>query len=63
MRLAGQTIYLIGSPQQLGEILFGQTGALKGGKKGKSGQYSTDVTAMLEDLCRTGRRRLPDKVS
>ena len=49
--LAGQT-FLIGSPQQLGEILFGKLGH-KGGKKGKSGQYSTDVT-VLEDLAGQG---------
>jgi DNA polymerase I len=49
--LAGQT-FLISSPSQLGEILFGKMG-LKGGKKGKSGQYSTDVT-VLEDLAGQG---------
>jgi len=40
--------FTIGSPKQLGEILFDQMG-LKGGKKGKSGQYSTDVS-VLEKL-------------
>ncbi len=49
--LAGQT-FLISSPAQLGEILFGKMGH-KGGKKGKSGQYSTDVT-VLEDLAGQG---------
>jgi DNA polymerase I len=49
--LAGQP-FTIGSPQQLGEILFGKMG-FKGGKKGKSGQYSTDVT-VLEDLAGQG---------
>jgi DNA polymerase-1 len=49
--LAGQP-FTIGSPQQLGEILFGRMG-FKGGKKGKSGQYSTDVT-VLEDLAGQG---------
>ncbi len=49
--LAGQA-FTIGSPQQLGEILFGKMG-YKGGKKGKSGQYSTDVT-VLEDLAGQG---------
>lgn len=44
--------FLISSPAQLGEILFGKMG-LKGGKKGKSGQYSTDVT-VLEDLAGQG---------
>jgi DNA polymerase I len=49
--LAGQP-FLIGSPQQLGNILFDKLGH-KGGKKGKSGQYSTDVT-VLEDLAGQG---------
>jgi DNA polymerase I len=49
--LAGQP-FLISSPAQLVEILFGKMG-LKGGKKGKSGQYSTDVT-VLEDLAGQG---------
>jgi DNA polymerase I len=49
--LAGQP-FTIGSPQQLGAILFDKMG-LKGGKKGKSGQYSTDVT-VLEDLAGQG---------
>jgi DNA polymerase-1 len=42
--LAGQP-FTLGSPKQLGEILFEKLG-LAGGKKGKSGQYSTDVTEM-----------------
>jgi DNA polymerase-1 len=41
---AGQP-FTIGSPQQLGQILFEKMG-LKGGKKGKSGAYSTDVTVL-----------------
>lgn len=45
--LAGNP-FTIGSPKQLGEILFDQMG-LKGGKKGKSGQYSTDQS-VLEKL-------------
>ncbi|WP_417613597.1 DNA polymerase I [Parasphingorhabdus sp.] len=49
--LAGEN-FSIGSPKQLGEILFGKLG-LKGGKKGKSGQYSTDVT-VLERLAGDG---------
>ncbi len=49
--LAGQP-FAIGSPQQLGTILFEKLGH-KGGKKGKSGQYSTDVT-VLEDLAGQG---------
>ena len=42
--LAG-TQFTIGSPKQLGDVLFEQLG-LKGGRKGKSGVYSTDVTEM-----------------
>lgn len=45
--LAGQP-FAIGSTQQLGAILFDKMG-YKGGKKGKSGAYSTDVT-VLEQL-------------
>jgi DNA polymerase-1 len=41
---AGQP-FAIGSTQQLGAILFDKMG-LKGGKKGKSGAYSTDVTVL-----------------
>ncbi|WP_184078914.1 DNA polymerase I [Sphingobium subterraneum] len=44
---AGQP-FSIGSPKQLGEILFDKLGH-KGGKKGKAGGYSTDVT-ILEKL-------------
>ncbi|HWT11227.1 MAG TPA: DNA polymerase I [Allosphingosinicella sp.] len=44
--------FTIGSPQQLGEVLFGQMG-LKGGRRGKSGTWSTDVTE-LERLSREG---------
>ena len=44
--------FTIGSPQQLGEVLYGRLG-LKGGRKGKSGQYSTDVTE-LERLASEG---------
>ncbi len=49
--LAGQP-FTIGSPQQLGAILFDKLG-YKGGKKGKSGSYSTDVT-VLEKLAAEG---------
>lgn len=49
--LAG-TSFSVGSPKQLGEVLFGKMG-LKGGKKGKSGDYSTDVT-VLEKLAEEG---------
>jgi DNA polymerase-1 len=44
--------FAIASPKQLGDVLFGQMG-LKGGKKGKSGQFSTDVT-VLEKLADDG---------
>ena len=44
--------FTIGSPKQLGEILFEQM-KLPGGRKGKSGVYSTDVTE-LERLARDG---------
>ncbi|NIJ08961.1 DNA polymerase-1 [Sphingomonas vulcanisoli] len=42
----------IGSPKQLGEVLFDRLG-LTGGRKGKSGVYSTDVTE-LERLAAEG---------
>jgi DNA polymerase I len=44
--------FTIGSPQQLGEVLYGRLG-LPGGRKGKSGQYSTDVNE-LERLAAEG---------
>jgi DNA polymerase I len=44
--------FTIGSPKQLGEILFDKMG-LKGGRKGKSGVWSTDVNE-LERLARDG---------
>ncbi len=50
-RLAGRA-FNVGSPKQLGEILFDEMG-LKGGKKGKTGAYSTDA-AVLEDLAAQG---------
>lgn len=49
--LAGQE-FAIGSPKQLGDILFDKLG-YKGGRKGKSGQYSTDV-GILEGLAAQG---------
>ena len=49
--LAG-TEFTIGSPKQLGDILFDKLG-YKGGRKGKSGQYSTDQ-AVLERLSGEG---------
>ncbi|WP_298189624.1 DNA polymerase I [Novosphingobium sp.] len=48
---AGQP-FTIGSPKQLGEILFDKLG-YKGGKKGKTGQYSTDQS-VLEGLAAQG---------
>jgi DNA polymerase-1 len=44
--------FTIGSPQQLGDILFNKMG-LEGGRKGKSGTWSTDVNE-LERLARGG---------
>ena len=49
--LAGEP-FTIGSPKQLGDILFDKLG-YKGGRKGKSGQYSTDQ-AILENLAAQG---------
>ena len=48
---AGMT-FAIGSPKQLGEVLFDKLG-YKGGKKGKTGQYSTDQS-VLEALAAQG---------
>ena len=50
-QLAGQP-FTIGSPKQLGEVLFDKLG-YKGGKKGKTGQYSTDQS-VLERLSGEG---------
>ena len=44
--------FTIGSPKQLGEVLFDRLG-YKGGKKGKTGQYSTDQS-VLEGLAAQG---------
>lgn len=49
--IAGQE-FTVGSPKQLGDILFDKLG-FKGGKKGKSGQYSTDHS-VLEKLAGEG---------
>ena len=46
-QLAGRA-FNVGSPKQLGEILFDEMG-LSGGRKGKTGAYSTDA-AVLEEL-------------
>ncbi|WP_095012115.1 DNA polymerase I [Tsuneonella mangrovi] len=50
-QLAGEE-FTVGSPKQLGDILFDKLG-YKGGKKGKSGQYSTDQS-VLEKLAGEG---------
>ena len=56
--MAGET-FNPGSPKQLGEILFGKLG-LPGGKKTKTGQWSTDVR-VLEELAAEGHE-LPRRV-
>lgn len=56
--MAGET-FNPGSPKQLGEILFGKLG-LPGGKKTKTGQWSTDVK-VLEDLAAEGHE-LPSRI-
>ena len=38
-------MFTIGSPKQLGDVLFDKMG-IKGGRKGKSGVYSTDVNEL-----------------
>ena len=53
------TEFTVGSPKQLGEVLFDKLG-YKGGKKGKSGQYSTDQS-VLERLSGDGAE-IADKV-
>ncbi len=55
--LAGQN-FNVGSPKQLGEILFDKL-ELPGGKKGKTGAYSTGVD-ILEDLAT--EHELPGRV-
>jgi DNA polymerase-1 len=55
--LAGQE-FSVGSPKQLGEILFDKL-ALPGGKKGKTGAYSTGAD-ILEDLAT--EHELPGRV-
>ena len=56
--LAGRA-FTIGSPKQLGEILFDEM-SLEGGKKGKSGAYATDAN-VLESLAAQGHN-LPSRV-
>lgn len=55
---AAGTEFNIGSPKQIGEILFDQMG-LQGGKKTKSGQWSTDVST-LEKLALSGEQIVID---
>ncbi|QQR68945.1 MAG: DNA polymerase I [Alphaproteobacteria bacterium] len=50
-KLAGHP-FNIGSPRQLGEVLFGEMG-LPGGQKGKSGAYTTDAD-VLEAMAAQG---------
>ncbi|MEM1273838.1 MAG: DNA polymerase I [Pseudomonadota bacterium] len=56
--LAGEN-FNVGSPKQLGEILFEKMG-LEGGKKGKTGAYATGAD-VLEDLAAQGHD-LPARV-
>ena len=51
--LAGRP-FNVGSPKQLGELLFDEM-KLPGGVKGKTGAYGTDVD-VLEDLADRARR-------
>ncbi|MHA6644849.1 DNA polymerase I [Mesorhizobium sp. A623] len=57
-QLAGET-FTIGSPKQLGDILFGRMG-LPGGSKTKTGQWST-TAQVLEELAAEGHE-LPRKI-
>jgi DNA polymerase-1 len=57
-QLAGET-FTIGSPKQLGDILFGRMG-LPGGSKTKTGQWST-TAQVLEELAAEGYE-LPRKI-
>ncbi|WP_417687244.1 DNA polymerase I [Roseibium sp.] len=56
--LAGEN-FNIGSPKQLGDILFGKMG-LPGGKKTKTGAWSTSAS-VLEDLAAEGHE-LPSRI-
>ncbi len=51
LALAGHE-FNVGSPKQLGEVLFDEMG-LEGGKKGKTGAYATGAD-ILEDLAASG---------
>ena len=56
-QMAGRS-FNVGSPKQLGEVLFDEL-ALPGGKKGKTGAYATGVD-VLEDLA--AEHELPGRV-
>jgi DNA polymerase-1 len=58
-QIAGER-FNIGSPKQLGDILFGKMGLDSGGGKTKTGQWSTSVQ-VLEDLAAAGHE-LPRKI-
>ena len=58
-KLAGRP-FTIGSPKQLGEVLFDEMGLDGGGRKGKSGAYSTGAD-VLEGLAAQGHD-LPARV-
>jgi len=58
-QLAGER-FNIGSPKQLGDILFGKMGFDSGGGKTKTGQWSTSAQ-VLEDLAAAGHE-LPRKI-
>lgn len=57
--LAGNE-FNVGSPKQLGEVLFDQL-KLPGGKRGKTGAYSTGAD-VLEELATTSGHPLPQKI-
>jgi DNA polymerase-1 len=56
--LAGETVN-VGSPKQIGDILFGKLG-LEGGTKTKTGQWATGAR-LLEELAEQGHK-LPQKI-
>jgi DNA polymerase I len=57
-KLAGETVN-VGSPKQIGDILFGKLG-LEGGTKTKTGQWATGAR-LLEELAEQGHK-LPQKI-
>ena len=57
-KLAGEPVN-VGSPKQIGDILFGKLG-LPGGTRTKTGQWATGAR-MLEDLAEQGHK-LPQKI-